>query len=198
MVTLEDGTIRGYNIRAAKSDPSFESKPSFTLHAYDMTACTLSYNPAAPNLLATGSVDKMVKFWDLSNINLHVLHPEIPRQELSFQFPSHKIILFCWLLEAQSENWEFGVHYLRQASHKNLGTTAIRIDPKHNVEVLGLGWFSSIPNIPEFPPGKGPETFHGEVRHSMDYAAMDYELAAKCIKGKRIVIVELQKSAKWL
>ncbi|KAK6236562.1 hypothetical protein SCA6_011899 [Theobroma cacao] len=99
-----------------------------------MTACTLSYNPAAPNLLATGSVDKMV--WDTLS-------------EVDFV-------------------------------------------------VLGLGWFSSIPNIPEFPPGKGPETFHGEVRHSRDYAAMDYELAAKCIKGKRIVIVVLQKSAKWL
>ncbi|OMO56219.1 hypothetical protein COLO4_35734 [Corchorus olitorius] len=67
VVSLEDGTIRGYDIRAAKSDPSSESKPSFTLHAHDKAACTLSYNPVAPNLLATGSMDKMVKLWDLSN-----------------------------------------------------------------------------------------------------------------------------------
>ncbi|XVF58778.1 hypothetical protein PTKIN_Ptkin07bG0093900 [Pterospermum kingtungense] len=57
VVSLEDGTVQGYDIRAAKSDPSSESKPSFTLHAHDKAACTLSYNPAAPN----------VKLWDLSN-----------------------------------------------------------------------------------------------------------------------------------
>ena len=49
-VSLEDGSVRGYDIRAAKSDPSSESKPSFTLHAHDKAACTLSYNPAAPNV----------------------------------------------------------------------------------------------------------------------------------------------------
>ncbi|KAE8727174.1 P-loop containing nucleoside triphosphate hydrolases superfamily protein [Hibiscus syriacus] len=67
VVSLEDGTIRGYDIRAAKSDQSSESKPSFTLHAHDKAACTISYNPAAPSLLATGSMDKTVKLWDLSN-----------------------------------------------------------------------------------------------------------------------------------
>ncbi|XVF61013.1 hypothetical protein PTKIN_Ptkin08bG0093900 [Pterospermum kingtungense] len=67
VVSLEDGTVRGYDIRTAKSDLSSESKPSFALHAHDKAACTLSYNPAAPNLLATGSMDKMVKLWDLSN-----------------------------------------------------------------------------------------------------------------------------------
>ncbi|KAA8550863.1 hypothetical protein F0562_002547 [Nyssa sinensis] len=67
VVSLENGTVNGYDIRAAKSDPSSESKPSFTLHAHDKAVCTVSYNSVAPNLLATGSTDKMVKLWDLSN-----------------------------------------------------------------------------------------------------------------------------------
>ncbi|RXH80957.1 hypothetical protein DVH24_004871 [Malus domestica] len=66
-VSLEDGTIKGFDIRAATSAPTSESKPSFTLHAHDKAVCSISYNPAAPNLLATGSTDKMVKLWDLSN-----------------------------------------------------------------------------------------------------------------------------------
>ncbi|GFZ19666.1 transducin/WD40 repeat-like superfamily protein [Actinidia rufa] len=66
VVSLEDGTVNGYDIRAAKSDQS-GSKPSFTLHAHDKAVCSISYNPLAPNLLATGSTDKMVKLWDLSN-----------------------------------------------------------------------------------------------------------------------------------
>ncbi|KAL7172373.1 hypothetical protein ACSBR2_031962 [Camellia fascicularis] len=67
VVSLEDGTVEGFDIRAAKSDQSSDSKPSFTLHAHDKAVCTVSYNPLAQNLLATGSTDKMVKLWDLSN-----------------------------------------------------------------------------------------------------------------------------------
>ncbi|XP_058006041.1 uncharacterized WD repeat-containing protein C17D11.16 isoform X2 [Hevea brasiliensis] len=67
VVSLEDGTVQGFDIRAAKSDSTSDSKPSFTLHAHDKAVCTVSYNPSVPNLLATGSTDKMVKLWDLSN-----------------------------------------------------------------------------------------------------------------------------------
>ncbi|KAM7265888.1 hypothetical protein ACFE04_003571 [Oxalis oulophora] len=66
VVSLEDGTVQGFDIRNASNQTS-ESKPTFTLHAHDKAVCTISYNPAAPNLLATGSSDKMVKLWDLSN-----------------------------------------------------------------------------------------------------------------------------------
>uniref|UniRef100_A0A2C9UUK8 Uncharacterized protein n=1 Tax=Manihot esculenta TaxID=3983 RepID=A0A2C9UUK8_MANES len=67
VVSLEDGTVQGFDIRAAKSDSTSHSKPSFILHAHDKAVCTVSYNPHLPNLLATGSTDKMVKLWDLSN-----------------------------------------------------------------------------------------------------------------------------------
>ncbi|EEF40789.1 periodic tryptophan protein 1 homolog [Ricinus communis] len=67
VVSLEDGTVQGFDIRTAKTDSTSDSKPSFTLHAHDKAVCTVSYNPSVPNLLATGSTDKMVKLWDLSN-----------------------------------------------------------------------------------------------------------------------------------
>lgn len=67
VVSLENGTVTGFDIRAATSDSSSESKPSFTLHAHDKAVSSVCYNPLAHNLLATGSMDKMVKLWDLSN-----------------------------------------------------------------------------------------------------------------------------------
>ncbi|GMP54723.1 hypothetical protein CsSME_00019791 [Camellia sinensis var. sinensis] len=50
VVSLEDGTVEGFDIRAAKSDQSSDSKTSFTLHAHNKAACTVSYNPLAPNV----------------------------------------------------------------------------------------------------------------------------------------------------
>lgn len=49
-MSLEDGTVQGFDIRVAKSDSASDLKPSFTLHAHDKAVCTVSYNPSAPNV----------------------------------------------------------------------------------------------------------------------------------------------------
>ncbi|XP_024996151.1 uncharacterized WD repeat-containing protein C17D11.16-like [Cynara cardunculus var. scolymus] len=67
VVSLENGTVVGFDIRTATSNSTAELKPNFTLHAHDKAVCSVSYNPVVPHLLATGSQDKMVKLWDLSN-----------------------------------------------------------------------------------------------------------------------------------
>ncbi|KAF3794798.1 putative WD repeat-containing protein [Nymphaea thermarum] len=67
VVSIEDGTVQSFDIRAAATNSDSGLKPSFTLHAHDKAVCAVSYNPSMPNLLATGSTDKTVKLWNISN-----------------------------------------------------------------------------------------------------------------------------------
>ncbi|XP_074285024.1 uncharacterized protein LOC141610705 [Silene latifolia] len=67
IVSLENGMIQGFDIRAASSSSDSDLKPSFTIHAHEKAASSISYNFSSPNLIASGSVDKTVKLWDLSN-----------------------------------------------------------------------------------------------------------------------------------
>ncbi|KAG9131403.1 hypothetical protein Leryth_022186 [Lithospermum erythrorhizon] len=61
--------------------------------------------------------------------------------------------------------------------------------------ILCVGKYSGVPDMPAFPPGKGPEVFKGQVMHSMDYANMDNESAVALLKTKKITVVGLGKSA---
>lgn len=59
VVSLENGIVQGFDDRTVT--------PVFTLHAHEKPVSSISYNPRTPNLLATGSTDRMVKLWNLSN-----------------------------------------------------------------------------------------------------------------------------------
>ncbi|KAI7726945.1 hypothetical protein M8C21_033244 [Ambrosia artemisiifolia] len=60
--------------------------------------------------------------------------------------------------------------------------------------ILCLGRFKDVPNIPEFPTGKGPENFRGKAIHSMEYATMDHDKAVDFVKGKKVVVVGFGKT----
>lgn len=61
--------------------------------------------------------------------------------------------------------------------------------------VLCIGRYGNLPYIPSLPPNKGPEVFQGKVLHTMDYSGLDEKDAYELIKGKRVVVIGLQKSA---
>lgn len=56
LVSSEDGLVSAYDARAGAG-----SEPLFRLAAHDKATCALSFNQAAPNLLATASTDNMVR-----------------------------------------------------------------------------------------------------------------------------------------
>lgn len=66
MVSLENGMVQAFDKRTASSN-SNSGQPMFTLHAHEKAASSISFSPSTRNFLATGSTDKMVKLWDLSN-----------------------------------------------------------------------------------------------------------------------------------
>ncbi|XVE67297.1 hypothetical protein DITRI_Ditri08aG0149400 [Diplodiscus trichospermus] len=63
-----------------------------------------------------------------------------------------------------------------------------------DLKTLSTEWFAQDSRI--FPPNKGPEAFHGEVIHSMDYAAMDDEKAAEFIKANESLLLG-SRNLRW-
>jgi len=56
LVSSEDGLVSAYDARRGAG-----ADPLFRLAAHDTATCALSFNPAAPNLLATASTDNRVR-----------------------------------------------------------------------------------------------------------------------------------------
>ncbi|KAL1364758.1 hypothetical protein AAHE18_03G239600 [Arachis hypogaea] len=62
MVSLEDGTVKYFDVRTAMSESTSDLSSTFTLHAHDKAITSVSYNVSAPNICISN-----VKLWDLSN-----------------------------------------------------------------------------------------------------------------------------------
>ncbi|CAI5478812.1 unnamed protein product [Closterium sp. Yama58-4] len=88
VVSSEDGLICCHDTRAGSSNATAASSASsvssfpnalFTIHAHTKAACTVSWNPKIPNLLASGSTDKTVKLWDLTGNQARCLESSNPK-----------------------------------------------------------------------------------------------------------------------
>lgn len=64
-VTTEGGYVHYYDVRNAPADPS-QTKAVWTLKAHDDSVSSFDVNAHIPGFLATGSGDKTVKLWNVS------------------------------------------------------------------------------------------------------------------------------------
>ena len=65
-VTTEAGTVHCFDARVVPTGDGF-SKRVWTLQAHDGAVSAFDINPMVPDFLATGSDDKIIKLWDVSN-----------------------------------------------------------------------------------------------------------------------------------
>ncbi|KAK2665708.1 hypothetical protein Ddye_004282 [Dipteronia dyeriana] len=111
---------------------------------------------------------------------------------IEYEGQSDKEIQSCSLWNGNGQPFSFKGKWKVVVDNTENNSTEVH---KVDFVILCLGRYCDVPNIPEFPPKKGPEAFHGKVIHSMDYAAMDYESAANFVEGKKVIVVGFQKSA---
>ena len=64
-VTTESGTVHYYDVRSVPSAEGL-SKSAWTLQAHNGAVSAFDINPTIPGFLATGSADKQVKLWNVT------------------------------------------------------------------------------------------------------------------------------------
>jgi periodic tryptophan protein 1 len=63
-ITTEQGMVYFHDVRTASTSANV-SKPVWTLQAHDSNVSSFDVNPVIPGFLATGSMDKQVKLWNV-------------------------------------------------------------------------------------------------------------------------------------
>ena len=64
-ISLENGMVVNFDVRALPSDLDQPSPARFTIAAHDGAACALDVNTHIRGCLATAGTDKMVKIWNV-------------------------------------------------------------------------------------------------------------------------------------
>ncbi|KAM0709096.1 hypothetical protein Q7P35_003132 [Cladosporium inversicolor] len=65
-VSTENGILHCFDTRQLPATPE-ESKPSWRLQAHEKALSSFSLNPVVPGMIATGSTDRTVKLWSVSD-----------------------------------------------------------------------------------------------------------------------------------
>ncbi|KAM0712355.1 hypothetical protein Q7P37_011450 [Cladosporium fusiforme] len=65
-VSTENGILHCYDTRQLPATPE-ESKPTWRLQAHEKSLSSFSVNPVVPGMIATGSTDRTVKLWSVTD-----------------------------------------------------------------------------------------------------------------------------------
>lgn len=65
-VTTDAGMVYRFDVRNVPNNPQ-ESKPVWSLQAHDSSVSSFDINPSVPGFIVTGSTDKEVKVWNITN-----------------------------------------------------------------------------------------------------------------------------------